>query len=375
MPVPITSRSTSEHHYPCESCGADLRFAPGQYQLVCDYCGHQQTIPQALGRGASGLREIDLATGLAARLPEAEMESHRTAKCPNCAAEIAFQGANHASECPFCATPVVVDTGLTRLIKPQGLVPFTLTEAEARKAVGQWLGSLWFAPNGLVQYARRGRKMTGIYAPFWTFDADTHSSYSGERGDAYYVSRQVQVRVNGKMQTRTKQERRIRWSPASGRVARVFDDVLIYASRSLPPAYLHALQPWDLSVLTAYRPDYLAGFEAEGYTVELAQGHAEGRAEMAKVIASDVRRDIGGDEQRIHSIDTAFSEETFKHILLPIWTAAYKYRNKSYRFVVNAQTGEVRGDRPWSAWKIAFAVLAAAVVIGLGIWIGNLQQY
>ncbi|SOC10978.1 primosomal protein N' (replication factor Y) - superfamily II helicase [Rhodobacter maris] len=364
----------AERHYPCEACGADLRFAPGMDQLICDHCGHTQEIPRALGRGRSGLREMALSEGLSEGGAPAEIEEVRTLKCPNCAANIEMRGAVHASECPFCATPVVADTGPSRRLKPQGLVPFAVTEAEARAAVGKWLGGLWFAPNGLVDYARRGRKLTGVYAPFWTFDADTQSAYTGQRGDAYYVSKEVRVQVDGRWETRTQQERRIRWSTVSGRVARTFDDVLIYAARSLPPAYLRALQPWDLSALIAYSPDYLSGFEAEGYTVALAEGHREGRAEMARVIESDVRRAIGGDEQRIGAIETDFAAETFKHVLLPVWTAAYKFRGRSYRFVVNAQTGQVRGDRPWSAWKIAFAVLLVAVLVGGLVWLGNLQQ-
>jgi hypothetical protein len=88
---------------------------------------------------------------------------------------------------------------------------------------------------------------------------------------------------------------------------------------------------------------------------------------MARVIEGDVRRDIGGDEQQISAIDTRHSDETFKHILLPIWTAAYKYNGKSYRFVVNGQTGEVQGERPYSWWKIGFAVLAVVVVAGVAL--------
>ncbi|ETD86601.1 hypothetical protein [Rhodobacter capsulatus] len=375
MALPKVSRDKTEHHTPCEACGADLRFAPGQEKLVCDHCGHDQAIPRALGRGRSGLAELPLAAGLAARLPAAAMQESRTLTCSNCAALIEITGANHAVQCPFCATPVVVDTGLTRQIKPQGLVPFALTEAQAHAALGKWLSGLWFAPSGLTQYARKGRRMTGVYAPFWTFDAETRSHYSGARGDAYYETEQVRVEVNGKMETRSQQVRHVRWTPVAGRVARDFDDVVIYASRSLPPAYMAALQPWDLSALTPYHPDYLAGFEAEGYTVDLSDGHGQARTEMARVIDMDVRRDIGGDEQRVASIDTDFSAETFKHILLPIWTAAYRYRDRSYRFVVNAQTGQVRGDRPWSAWKIAFAVALAALALGLGLWLYNIQQH
>lgn len=371
MALPKVSRDRTEHHTPCEACGADLRFAPGQEKLVCDHCGHDQAIPRALGRGRSGLAELPLAAGLAARLPAGAMQDNRTLTCSNCAALIEISGANHAGQCPFCATPVVLDTGLTRQIKPQGLVPFALTEAQAHAALNSWLSGLWFAPSGLRQYARKGRKMTGVYAPFWTFDAETRSRYTGARGDAYYETEEVQVEVNGRWETRSQQVRRVRWTPVAGRVARDFDDVVIYASRSLPPAYMAALQPWDLSALTAYHPDYLAGFEAEGYTVALSDGHDQARAEMARVIDMDVRRDIGGDEQRVAAIDTDFAQETFKHILLPIWTAAYRYRDRSYRFVVNAQTGQVRGDRPWSAWKIAFAVAFAAIALGLGLWLYN----
>ena len=368
MPEP-SARPVAEHHYPCESCGADLRFAPGQERLVCDYCGHIQYIPRATGRGASGLRELPLESVLRAELPELEMEEHRTLSCPNCGALVEFEGAEHAAECPFCATPVVVDTGTKRLIKPQGLVPFTLTEEEARASLGRWLGRLWFAPSGLAQYARRGRKLSGIYTPFWTFDAASRTDYTGQRGDYYYETRQVRVQTNGRWETRQEQVRHVRWRHAAGRVARVFDDVLVYAARSLPPGYIDALRPWDLSGLTDYRPDYLAGFSAEGYTVELHEGHHLARAEMMHVIQSDVRRDIGGDEQRITRLDPTFSAETFKHILLPVWTAAYKYRGRSYRFVVNAQTGKVQGDRPWSAWKIAFAVALVAIVVGVAVYL------
>ena len=368
------AKDGTERHYPCEACGADLRFAPGVDHLVCDYCGHEQAIPAAIGRGSSGLRELDLAEGLAKRLPETEVEELRTLSCPNCGALIELRDAVHAAECPFCATPVVTGTGTQRLIKPQGLIPFALTEDQARDALSAWLGRLWFAPNGVAQLARKGRRMRGVYAPFWTFDAATRSTYRGQRGDAYYETRTRTVTRNGKSQRVTERVRKVRWTRVSGRVARDFDDVLILGSQSLPRAHAEALHPWDLSALTPYRPDYLAGFEAEGYTVDLPNAHDRGREAMARVIRSDVRRDFGGDEQRIEQVDTAWSDETFKHVLLPIWTAAYRFRGKSYRFVVNAQTGTVRGERPWSWIKITLAVLAAAAVIGTIAWFSQQAQ-
>ncbi|MDU8927446.1 TFIIB-type zinc finger domain-containing protein [Alisedimentitalea sp. MJ-SS2] len=346
-----------EHRFPCTQCGADFRFAPGEGKLICDHCGAEELI-EGDGYKTHPIKELDFRAAIDAELPEQEIEETRVLQCPNCAAQVEFDEKDHAAECPFCATPVVTDTGTHRHIKPRGVLPFSLDERSARKAMTDWLGRLWFAPNGLQDYARKGRKMQGIYVPYWTFDADTKSRYDGERGTIYYETRTV-TRDGKHVQERVQ---KIRWKRVSGRVARWFDDVLVLASRSLPKRYTDALEPWDLAALEPYRPEYLAGFRAEGYTIELEEGYGEARQHMARVIERDVKFDIGGDRQRIHDIDTAVSDVTFKHVLLPVWLAAYKYRGKTYRFVVNGRTGRVQGERPWSAWKITIAVILGLIV-------------
>jgi DNA-directed RNA polymerase subunit RPC12/RpoP len=367
-----TQPPPEEHRFPCNTCGADLRFDPEKARMVCDFCGADQPVDGDENDPAPPpIAELDFRAALAADLPEDEHTEVRVVTCPNCGAQIEFDANIHAKECPFCATPIVIDTGIARYIKPRGVLPFALDEGKARAAMVKWLGSLWFAPGGLNEYARKGRKLNGIYVPYWTFDADTKSRYRGERGTVYYETRTVQR--DGK--TVQQRVQKVRWRSKSGRVARWFDDVLVLASKSLPKKFTDALQPWDLAELEPYRPEYLAGFRAEGYTIDLETGFVEARAHMDRVIKRDVRFDIGGDRQRIHDIQTAISDVTFKHILLPVWLAAYKYRGKSYRFVVNARTGRVQGERPWSVWKIVLAVLGVVVVAaGIGFLIASQQQ-
>lgn len=350
----------AEHRFPCQSCGSDLRYDPAAGVLVCDHCGNRADIDGS-GLRLNPIAELDLRDGLSADLASADMEETRVTQCPNCAAQVEFTGGKHATECAFCATPVVVDTGVNRHSKPRAVLPFALSEEAARDAMKNWLGRLWFAPNGLQEYARKGRRMQGIYVPYWTFDADTRSSYSGERGTVYYVTQTVTR--NGKRVT--KQVPKVRWRAASGRVARFFDDVLVLASTSLPKRYTDALEPWDLSALEPYAPEYLAGFRAESYGVSLEEGFAEARSHMDRIIERDVKFDIGGDRQRVHHIDTDLSDLTFKHILLPVWLAAYKYRGKTFRFVVNGRTGRVEGARPYSAIKITIAVVLGLIAAGV----------
>jgi DNA-directed RNA polymerase subunit RPC12/RpoP len=351
----------AEHRFPCDNCGADFRFEPGRGALICDHCGNTGALEGTGASTAKAIDELDFRAALDAELPQSEIEETRVSKCPNCAAQVEFDADVHATECPFCATPVVTDTGAHRHIKPRGVLPFALTEPEARTAMTDWLGGLWFAPNGLQDYARKGRSMQGIYVPYWTFDADTRSAYTGERGTVYYETRTVMR--DGKPQT--VQVAKVRWRSARGKVARFFDDVLVLASTSLPKRFTDALEPWDLSEMEPYAPEFLAGFRAEGYAIGLEDGFVEARAYMDRIIARDIKFDIGGDRQRIHTVDTQLGAITFKHVLLPVWLAAYKYRGETYRFVVNGRTGRVQGERPWSKGKIAIAVLAGLIVAGI----------
>jgi hypothetical protein len=232
----------------------------------------------------------------------------------------------------------------------------------------RWLRSLWFAPGPLKRYARSDKHLQGVYVPYWTFDAATTSTYSGARGDYYQVPQTYQTVQNGRTVTRTRMITKVRWTPVSGRVSRFFDDVLVLASHALPRRITERLEPWDLLNLTPYQEQYLSGFRSEMYQVELNQGFDYARERMAQVIRTDVKRDIGGDLQRIRHLDTRYRQIRFKHILLPIWMSVFRFKNKAYRFVINGRSGEVQGERPYSPWKIAAAIFIGLLILGSAIF-------
>jgi hypothetical protein len=210
----------------------------------------------------------------------------------------------------------------------------------------------------------RHDSIAGVYLPFWTFDAETATRYEGQRGDAYYETERYTERDSqGRMVQRERQVRKIRWGYASGVVRNSFDDILIPASRSVLPKRLDALEPWDLPSLRPYEPAFLAGFKAQRYQVELPDGFRAAKERMAGPIEDSVRDDIGGDEQQIHALETDYSDIHFKHLLLPVWIGAYRFHDKVYQVVVNARTGEVQGERPWSAAKIFLFIVALLMVL------------
>ena len=346
-----------EKRFPCRQCGAKLVYQPGITALKCEYCGFENAIPQS----DEDIEELDFHVYLARLADAEETVEAETFKCGACGAEMTRPEHATAFACPFCETDIVATGVSKRLIKPKSLLPFKVTREEGRASFRKWLASLWFAPNALRKYARRDEKLSGMYVPYWTYDAQTTTHYTGERGEHYYVT--VGTGKN------RRQVRRTRWYSVHGVVWNSFDDILVIASHSLPTRYAEKLEPWDLGNLVPYGDEYLSGFQAERYQVDLEQGFEIGRGVMEEMIQRSIKRDIGGDSQRIHSMRTQYDDVTFKHVLLPIWISAYRFRNEVYRFLVNGRTGEVQGERPYSWVKITLLVLVVAGAAGAAYWL------
>lgn len=344
----------------CKDCGANLKYSPGAQSLACEYCQAVNEITVE----KTEIVENDYNTFLSENENKAEQQTVSTVKCSNCGANTTLPPNVSSCGCPYCDTPLVVkNASPCSIIKPSYLLPFKIDRNKSRDEFIKWVASLWFAPNKLKQYAEQSaEKLKGIYMPYWTYDSETSTSYSGLRGDYYYVT-QTYTDSNGNTQTRSVQH--TRWSPAHGNVDNNFDDLLICASNSLPEKLVQELEPWDLNELIKYDDKFLAGFLTETYQIEIKSGFEKAKIRMESTIRARVRSNIGGDTQQITNMSTNYDNITFKHILLPLWISAYKYNDKVFRFTVNARTGEVQGERPYSVIKIVlFVLMILAIVIG-----------
>ena len=88
----------------------------------------------------------------------------------------------------------------------------------------------------------------------------------------------------------------------------------------------------------------------------LDNGFELAKVKMNHVIRQDIRYDIGGDRQQISTMQTQYSDTSYKNVLFPLWTAQFKWKNKIYNYAINGQTGKVSGERPYSWLKIAAIV-------------------
>lgn len=369
MPTPRPAQSAAT--FACRSCGAQLRYLPGTMSLKCPYCAAEQPVPQSGSAEADGDGSIDehgYEEWLASPDKPTGATGPHVVACPRCAATVSTD--NLSLACPFCSAPIVVAVDPSEQIVPEGIVPFTLTNAQATEAMRRWTGSRWFAPNGLKKVSSAER-INGTYVPHWTYDAQTQTHYTGMRGDHYYTT-ETYTDNEGRTQTRTVQH--TRWWPASGTVGRAFDDVLVIGSTRLAPDEVSKLEPWSLAGAEPFQRAFLSGYTTLRYDVEPEAGLGVAKDRMRGVIEGDVRLDIGGDVQQVHDMDTRYWDLTFKLMLLPVWVAGYLYAGKTYTVYINAHDGHVVGERPYSTPKIVAAVLAALLLIGLGVFFYQRSQ-
>jgi len=342
-------------NYTCNGCGGMQKYDAKTQSLCCVFCKTEVKVTSN-----TEVHENDYLQKISSLEPQPSPRP-KEVKCAKCAASFSFDARVFATNCPYCDTPTIIDCSAEIVL--DGIVPFEVTHNDAKESFTKWVSSRWFAPTAFTKYFSDNKVMIGKYLPHWTYDSNTITQYKGERGTAYYVTVRKTVMEEGKSVLREVKERRIRWRDTSGIVTVNFDDVIVPASPAVSSSILNALDPWETKSAKVFDSQYIAGFEAEEYTIPLDEGFDLAKEKMASPIRSKIINDIGGDEQRINSQSTQYNAIRYKNVLLPIWTAFFKWHDKEYEYAINAQTGELIGERPYSKTKIFFAVLALASVV------------
>ena len=346
--------------FPCTGCGAKLHFAPGTRTLRCESCGTENAIAEV----DASVDELDFDAQLKDLERGAETFEQETVKCEKCGAEQQLPPSHFAAACTFCAAPLVSKSYARRAIKPRAMVPFQIDRKRAQDEFRRWVAGLWLAPRELKRYAQRDAALAGTYLPFWTYDCRTATDYVGERGEDYYTDESYTTRNSaGETVNATRRVKHTNWTPASGQVGHFHDDVMVLASQSLPASLRGAATAWNLKGLVPYQSEFVSGYRAEAYQVGLREGFPIAKQAIDARVHGLIREDIGGDQQRVNQVSTRYSDVTFKHLLLPVWVSAYRFRNKTFRFLVNGQTGEVAGESPLSWFKVTWLVVAVIVFL------------
>ena len=352
-----------EHHIPsetteketdkkCPNCGATVTFDPATGGMHCEYCGYTCELPKP--EEGNDICEMDFESALHTESFNWG-EQKKSVQCKQCGAVSIYDALETAAVCPFCGSTSVMPAATDNTIAPGAICPFAITKELAGEYFEKWLKKKWFAPRKAKRNSRP-EAFHGVYLPYWTYDAQTTSNFTARAGYDKIVRDK-----DGKTKTETN------WKHVCDVYQKSFDDVTVMASKRQEGSGVRECEPFDFSKLVPYSPKVVAGFIAERYSIGLKDGWERAQ----KKIQSDLRSDISNyvrmnwHADRADSIrfSTLYSNITYKYILVPTWISSFKYKDKTYQFAINGQTGKLGGKAPVSVWRVLLAILVGAATL------------
>lgn len=350
---------------PCPSCGSQLRYSAEEQKITCDHCGYKEAVDKSNDQVIEQCLDNAIAEA-PTYIPE--KEGKKVLECQNCGANFMVDQDKVKVSCGFCGSiKVNTEAFEHKFFQPQGIIPFYISRKQAEISFAKWIKQGAFHPNKLKRLAKMD-SLHGIYIPFWTYDAQTESRWSGQAG--HYVNRTPKLNRNGRMSA--PQQQQISWRSGSGHLSHFFDDIQVVASGGLAQRHMNKILPFNTNEVVNFDPRLLLDWEAEVYSVDVEQGYQMAEIIMDQKIRNMCAAQLGGEEQRNLHINSSKSNLTFKHIILPIWIASYEYMGKVYHFTINGQTGKTGGQKPISYFKVG-AMIFVFIAFLVAVWL--LREY
>lgn len=346
-------------NYRCPCCGAALTFGSKSQQLDCAACGNSfplESIEEAAQIQVENTTDEQMHWQEAPNqgFDETENSHMRAYRCQTCGAEILVEDTTAASECVYCGNPTVMPDVLAGAYRPDGVIPFKKSKKEAQDALRAHCKGKKLLPNGFFT-ENRLEKITGVYVPFWLFECDAEA-------DMTYNAQRVDVRREGDYEVTRTQHFLVR---RGGHVG--FNAVPVDGSQKMDDTLMESIEPYSDEAIEGFSIGYLSGYQAQRHDQDAAacQPRANER------IRESVRALMAGTVQGYSSFTPLNTQIALEHgrvrqVLMPVWLLNTHWRDKTYTFAMNGQTGRFVGDLPMSKGKFFKYLLGVFAGVGLG---------
>jgi len=346
----------SGEHVKCPSCAAEMVYSPEENMLICPYCGSRREI------AVSDAAIEEHAFENSQSRPEEWGVSTKVIHCSNCGANMVAESNITAQVCAYCGSPMISQSENADSVPPESLIPFKISSDTAKQYFKDWVKSRFYAPRALREQNRLQERLRGVYVPHFTYDCNTESDYHAQAGTHYYSTEMVSVMRDGKSVMESRAVTRTSWAPVSGHFSHGFDDVLILASKNIDDNLIRL--EYNLKELVPYQKEYLYSFLAENNSISREDCWKSAQGVIERNLRDKIRGSIAADEVKDLTFSTSYRNITFKSVLLPVWISSYLFKGKTYRFMVNGQSGEVKGNSPVSGLRVFLSILVALIVTG-----------
>jgi len=286
-------------------------YSPNGVSLVCEYCSRQQ----ALNVKQPGHEEdffVAMANGTGFR----KTVSVKTFQCQGCGANFLLPPSELSVSCAYCGSVHVIALEKEReLVEPDAIIPIAFDQKVAAMQLVHWVEGHKITPQAKTMDPH------GLYLPVWTFDLIGNIPWSGR---IIHNRREV---------------------PVSGEYPAQLNDICIPGSHKLADLLIKFVEEYRLANAPAYDPRFLAGWPAEVYEMAMSDAALDARQTAVERIRRNILVDNGNVLDFNYS-PSNISITSFRLILLPVWVTKYSFEDKSYRVVINGQTGAVHGETP-----------------------------
>lgn len=299
----------------CENCGGNVVFDPDKGKMHCPHCG--------------GIDSQKKVTG------ENSLE-----RCINCGAPLTVTDYTSATQCEHCGSYIVFDERVEGQYRPVRMVPFAVSKERAKTIMRERFKKKTFAPSGFLSESML-EKMTGIYVPFFLYDLDVRCNLRAEG-----IKRRTWVSGNTEY-TETS------YYDVEREMYAGFDNIPVDASAAMDDSVMDLMEPYNYTALQGFKEEFMSGFSSEVYndSAEELRKRAEKKAvDSAEVMLREST--TGYSSLRVLHKDTQAREKKVDYTLMPVWHYVYSYKNNSYEYYINGQTGKTVGTMPVSKGKV-----------------------
>ncbi len=339
--------------FKCPSCSAPLTYDGREGVMTCAYCGAEidPAFFEEEERPDEGAKRSWEKYG-EGKADWGEEGNTTLFTCSSCGGEIVCEGETAATVCPYCDSPTLLSERLTGAYRPDVILPFRVKEEDAKVAMAKFCRRKLLLPSAF----RREHKMEnlkGMYLPYWLFDCKTNSRFT------YSATRKRSWRSGDYMYTKTSYYRLVR------RGLLDFDDIPVDAAVKMDNVMQESLEPFDTGEAMPYSDQHLAGYLANRYD-DSAENCSKRAWERVRASVNDAMRrtTLGYTTVTKTAEDICFTESSVSYALFPVWFLQVKYREKTYPFAINGQTGKMSGKLPISPLKFILWLLGLTAVIG-----------
>ena len=323
--------------YKCPNCSGAVKFDSSTQKMKCPYCETEFEV-EALAEYQKAIAEpeqdqMQLDTSEAGSEWE-NIGDLSTGCCPSCGAELIGDANTIATVCPCCGNTQIVQQRVKGLLKPDYVIPFQLEKKSAVEALKEFYKKKKLLPNYFKE-ENRVNSIQGLYVPFWLYDAKS-------QGNVTYKATRV-----------------TRWSSGSYDYTKTdfysvyreggldFEKIPVDASEKMNDDYMDSIEPFDYAQLKDFMSAYLSGYIAEKYDVSIDDSKERAIKRIKNSFESQFAKTAKGYTTLVKERAVVNVEKgKVAYSLFPVWVVNTKYKNESYQFMMNGQSGRIVGKLP-----------------------------